>query len=96
MERYRDRGAIEGMPDSPASVAFAVYFINVEDGRQLWRGLFDATQQAVSKDLLQAGKQLKMGLKWLSADELAAHGVREVFGKFPSEFLPGNYTGSPK
>lgn len=91
--RYRNRGGIEGMPDSPASVAFAVYFIDVKNGRQLWRGLYDATQRTVSKDLLHAGKQLKMGLKWLSADELAAHGVREAFKEFPSTFLPGEDTG---
>jgi len=92
--RYRDRGEMLGVPDSKASVAFAVYAIDVKDGRKLWRGLYDATQQAVTKDLLQAGKQIRMGLKWLSADELAAHGVKEVFKAFPSNLLPGDYSGT--
>ncbi len=85
--RYRDRGAIEGVPDSPASVAFAVYFIDASNGHMLWRGLYDGTQRTVSKDLLHAGKQLKMGLKWLTADELAAHGVRECFSALPPTLL---------
>ncbi len=91
--RYRDRGGIEGVPDSPASVAFAVYLIDVENGRKLWRGLYDATQQAVSDNLLEAGKQIRMGLKWLSADELAAHGVKEIFKNFPDNLLPGDFSG---
>jgi hypothetical protein len=81
--RYRDRGAIEGLPDSPASVAFAIYLIEAESGRQLWRGIFDGTQETVLGDLFKAKERLKMGLKWLTADELARHGVREVMKSFP-------------
>ena len=92
--RYRDRGEMLGVPDSKASVAFAVYFIDVESGHKLWRGLYDATQQAVSDNLFQARKQIKMGLRWLSADELAAHGVKEVFKKFPPNLLPGDLSGA--
>jgi hypothetical protein len=91
--RYRERGAVDGIPDSPSTVAFAVYFIEVESGRMLWRGLFEGTQQTLSDNLLQAREQLKLGLKWLTADELAEHGVREVFQKFPPNILPGDFTG---
>ena len=81
--RYRDRGAIEGVPDSPASVAFALYLIEADSGRQLWRGIFDGTQETALGDLFKAKERLKMGLKWLTADELARHGVREVMKSFP-------------
>lgn len=81
--RYRDRGAIEGIPDSPASVAFAIYLIEANSGRQLWRGIYDGTQETVLGDLFKAKERLKMGLKWLTADELARHGVREVMKRFP-------------
>lgn len=95
--RYRDRKEPVAQPQDAASVAFAVYFIEARTGRMLWRGLYDATQQDLFKDLFQAKKQIKMGLKWLSADELAAHGVQEVFSKFPPNILPGDYTGeSPR
>ncbi len=90
--RYRDRTpAQSGMPDRHASVAFAVYMINVSTGRIIWNSLFDETQKPLTDNLLEAKKQIKMGLKWLSADELAQHGVRQVFASFPTNILPGNY-----
>lgn len=91
--RYRERGAILGVPDSPASLAFALYLIDARSGLQLWRGLFDGTQQTVMENLLHAKKQLKMGLTWLSADELAQHGVEEVFDQFPVNVHPGDADG---
>ncbi|MDA8139704.1 MAG: hypothetical protein M0036_13720 [Desulfobacteraceae bacterium] len=94
--RYRDRGTVNGMPDSPASVAFAIYLVEAATGRVLWRGLFDETQQALFDNVLNAKKNLKMGLKWLSANELAEYGVREVFNKFPTNVLPGDFSGEQK
>ena len=88
--RYRERGAILGVPDSPASLAFALYLVDARSGMQLWRGMFDGTQQTVLSNLLHAKKQLKMGLTWLSADELAHHGVQEVFEQFPANLQPTN------
>jgi hypothetical protein len=92
--RYRERGAIEGVPDSPASVAFAIYLIDTATGRQLWRGIYDGTQETVLGNLFKAKERLKMGLKWLSADELARHGVDEVMESFPDWVLPDGVPGS--
>ena len=86
--RYRNRGAIEGVPDSPASVAFAVYMIESQTGRQLWRGIYSGSQQSLMDNLSQAKKLLKMGLKWLSADELAEFGVQEMFENFMPQIQP--------
>ncbi|MCF8080242.1 MAG: hypothetical protein K9K88_13275 [Desulfobacterales bacterium] len=83
--RYRDRGEVPGMPESPASVAFALYLVEVETGRRLWRGLYDEAQRQATDHLLQARKYLKMGFKWLSARELACHGVKQVLAEFPSD-----------
>lgn len=82
--RYRDRGALEGFPDKPASVAFAIYVVASKTGRQLWRGVFDEAQEIALQDMAKFPKRIKMGLKWLSADELARHGVQEIFRPFPS------------
>lgn len=81
--RYRDRGALQGFPDKPASVAFALYVVESKTGRQIWRGVFDMAQEIVLRDMAKFTKRIKMGLKWLSADELARHGVQEVFRPFP-------------
>lgn len=81
--RYRDRGAIEGFPDKPASVAFAIYLVEPASGRQFWRSVFDEAQEFALQDMGKFADRIKMGLKWLSADELALHGVKTVFRMFP-------------
>ena len=81
--RFREKGAVIETPDSPASVAFAVYLVEVVSGKRLWRGAFDGTQKTLSEDVLGGLKQIKMGLRWLSGIELARYGVKNVFLKFP-------------
>jgi nucleotide-binding universal stress UspA family protein len=81
--RFREKGAVKENPDSPASVAFSVYLIEVTSGKRLWRNAFDGTQKALSEDVLGGLKQIKMGLRWLSVNELARYGVKNVFRKFP-------------
>jgi hypothetical protein len=86
--RYRDRGAIEGFPDRPSSVAFALYLVEAESGRRLWRGVFDMAQEFALRDMARFSDRIRMGLKWLSADELARHGVKEIFRTFPPNIKP--------
>jgi hypothetical protein len=81
--RFREKGTVEEIPDSPASVAFGVYLIEVVSGKRLWRNSFDGTQKTLSEDVLGGLKQIKMGLRWLSVNELARYGVKNVFRKFP-------------
>ena len=81
--RFREKGTVEENPDSPASVAFSVYLMEVAGGKRLWHNAFDGTQKALSEDVLGGLKQIKMGLRWLSVNELARYGVKNVFRKFP-------------
>ncbi|MDH4206462.1 MAG: hypothetical protein OEV45_13130 [Desulfobacteraceae bacterium] len=81
--RFREKGTVKEMPDSPASVAFSVYLMEVAGGKRLWRNAFDGTQKTLSEDVLGGLKQIKMGLRWLSVNELARYGVKSVFRKFP-------------
>jgi hypothetical protein len=81
--RFREKGTVEEMPDSPASVAFSVYLMEVAGGKRLWRNAFDGNQKTLSEDVLGGLKQIKMGLRWLSVNELARYGVKSVFRKFP-------------
>jgi hypothetical protein len=81
--RFREKGTVEEMPDSPASVSFSVYLMEVASGKRLWRNSFDGTQKTLSEDVLGGLKQIKMGLRWLSVNELARYGVKSVFRKFP-------------
>ena len=81
--RFREKGTVKEMHESPASVAFSVYLMEVASGKRLWRNAFDGTQKTLSEDVLGGLKQIKMGLRWLSANELARYGVKSVFRKFP-------------
>ncbi len=81
--RFRERRAVESIPDSPAAVSFAVYLIDVKTGQRKWRGIFDVAQSKVTDDLLKAPQQSGLGVRWLTVDELARAGVKRVFKKFP-------------
>ena len=81
--RYRDRvGGSRGV-ESPASVAFAIYLVEVDSGKLLWKSAFSETQKPLSENVLDARSFFKQGAKWLTASELAQYGVNEVFEKFP-------------
>lgn len=86
--RYRHREPPEGPPENPASVAFAIYLVEVETGRRLWRGIYNGTQSVASQNIFNLSKQLKMGVRWLSAAELALHGVGEALETFPNGVAP--------
>lgn len=76
--RYSERTRDEG-----ASVAFTVYLLEVANGRRVWRGRFEKTQQALTEDLLNAAGFFKKGARWLSAEELARFGIEQVMQDFP-------------
>jgi len=77
----RDGGALTA--DSPASVAFSVYLVNVASKELVWAGHFDKTQQALSDNLLSASLFFKTGVKWLTAEELAEFGVGKALDDVP-------------
>jgi hypothetical protein len=81
--RYRDRTGSAVAAENPASVAFAVYLIEVASGRMLWSDLFSETQRSLSENILQAKGFFELGGKWVTADELALYGVKEMFKRFP-------------
>ena len=81
--RYRDRDSVKDMRDAPASVGFEIFLVEVATGKRLWRGKFEETQKTLTEDVVRGFKQLKMGARWLTADELARYGVKEVFKRFP-------------
>ena len=81
--RFKQR---EGGPltaDSPASVAFSVFLVNVASEELVWAGHFDKTQEALSDNLLSAGLFFKTGIKWLTAEELSEFGVGKALKDVP-------------
>jgi len=81
--RFRQRVGTRMSVSTPASVAFAIELIRVADGRVIWNRAFDQTQHSLDKDLFKIGTFLKRGVKWLTAEELAASGMNETMASFP-------------
>ncbi len=81
--RFRERLGSAYSADSPASVSFDVLLISMEDGRVLWHGRFEETQQPLSENLFTINSFFKRKARWLTAEELADDGLREVLTTFP-------------
>jgi len=79
--RYKERVGTAEASASPASVAFTLYLLNVEQGIPVWEATFDKTQQALSDNLLNAKVFFTMGARWLTADELARYGIEKVLNE---------------
>ncbi len=76
--QYREKTETEG-----ASVGFALYLVEVDSGRRVWRGRFDKTQVGLTEDISDIRDFFQRGFRWLSAEELARHGIERVLGTFP-------------
>ncbi len=85
--RYVERVGYDYSAEHPASVAFEIHLISVQDGRSLWRGIFDQTQKSLMEDVLQASSFFRGGAKWVTARELTRLGIDDVFKTF-SGFQP--------
>jgi len=82
--RYRERGGVDGFPDSPASVGFVIYLLDVETGTRIWQGIFDGFQKSLTSISLRPSLNKEGSLKWLSANELAKRGVNTAMKQFPT------------
>jgi hypothetical protein len=81
--RFRERIGESYSVEQPASVAFEVHLIRVEDGELVWRGAFDRTQGSLMENLLQISYFFREKGRWVTAEELAAEGVKEILKSFP-------------
>ena len=82
--RFEERVGSRVGVDKPASVGFDVHLLRVKDGKRVWNGKFDETQQALSENLLKIGSFVRRGAAWLKAEELSSVGMDEMLKRFPS------------
>ena len=80
--RFRERVGGKYSVDLPASVAFDIHLIRVSDGRLLWNDHFDETQRPLSENLLQLGPFLQRKARWITANEMAVSGLKDVLKTF--------------
>jgi hypothetical protein len=83
ISRYKDRKGSPAGSTSPASVVFSLSLIRVKDGKILWRANFGETQRSLLENILDIFTFIERGGKWLTADELARYGLREILKTLP-------------
>lgn len=81
--RYRERTGGPAATWNPASVAFELYLVEVGSGDALWIGGFDETQKSLSENIWDLGTFLERGARWLTANELARYGMRQLVEQIP-------------
>ena len=81
--RFDERVGRSYSVEDPASVAFSLHLVDIENERTVWRKMFNETQQSLSENLLNAREFFKRGAKWLTAEELAEYGVEDMMKSFP-------------
>jgi len=81
--RFEERIGSRIGAESPASVGFDVHLVRVRDGKTVWDGKFDETQQALSTNLLNIGSFFRRKASWLTAEELSSVGMDEMLKRLP-------------
>lgn len=76
--RFQERDGSDYAAKSPASVAFDLHAVRVDDGRIFWTGKWDETQLALSEDLFTIKQFIQRKGKWISARELALEGLTSM------------------
>lgn len=79
--RWRERLGREFAVEAPASVAFDLFLVAVDDGRIIWKGRFDMTQRSLSENILDMGTFIQAGGKWLTAEQLALLGLERLLSR---------------
>ncbi len=81
--RFEERVGSSLGVEKPASVGFDLHLIRMRDGKAVWEGKLDETQQPLSENILRIGAFLRRKASWLTAEELASVGVDEMLSRFP-------------
>lgn len=78
----QDRGDMASDASRGSAVAFNLVLLNVATGQKVWKATFDQNQQSLTDNVLAVKNSVKLGFKWLSANDLAHLGVKEVLKTF--------------
>lgn len=75
---YRERDGGSYGVVTPAKVIMDIFVLDVRNESLISRSRFDETQSALTSNLLDAGKFLKRGGKWVTAHDLAEEGMEKA------------------
>jgi hypothetical protein len=81
--RFRERIGRDYSAETSAAVTFDLLLIQVPQGRLLWEGQFNESQQPLTENLFNIGAFFQRKGRWLTARELAESGLDDVLASFP-------------
>jgi hypothetical protein len=77
VRRYSEREGSASGVTRPAAVWFELELRSVS-GELLWSGVYEERQEALSDNFLTLGMAWKRGFRWVTAEDLAKYGAREL------------------
>jgi curli biogenesis system outer membrane secretion channel CsgG len=80
--RFKKRVGKDYAAESAASVAFDLYLIDSRAQKVVWSAYVDETQQALTDDLFFIGTFFRRGARWITAEEMAAEAMTDMFKEF--------------
>ena len=83
VSRFHQREGGEYAAENPASAAFSMQLIRVDDGQVIWQGGFDETQESLLSNLLSFGRAQSRGFKWVTVEDLVRQGIHERLSTCP-------------
>jgi len=87
LERYREREGLDYAAASPASVAFALKFVDMNTKEIVWNAKFVKSQKALSQNVFEVANFVQHEGRWVRAHEIAQDGVAKAIAD-----LHGNLT----
>jgi len=74
--RYRERVGFEYAVQTPAAVAFTLYFVDENTKQVVWTGKFARQQRTLSENVLDLPNFLENRARWVRAHDIAAQGIQ--------------------
>jgi hypothetical protein len=84
VRRFQERQGGSSGVERPAAVWFTLELRSVS-GRLLWSGVYQEQQEALSDNLFMFNLAWQRGFRWVTAEELATYGARELSRAMASE-----------
>jgi hypothetical protein len=85
LSRYRERVGYDYAAQTPAAVAFTLYFVDENTKQIVWTAKFAKEQQALSDNILDLPDFIQRGARWVRAHDIAAEGVQEALDNLQSK-----------
>jgi len=78
VDRYKERVGMDYSAASPASVTFALKFVDFKSKQIVWTAKFAKSQAALSENIFDLANFVQRSGRWVRAHEIAQEGVKEA------------------